>query len=142
MSLQLNNKFIIGMKLDFKRVENESDAKTWSNSFRKAFGYEISLQIITKTKEEIPFYLVYLEEELIGTVILHITKNIAGIHSLGILPEKRKQGFATQIMHHTLNKSIDQNLSLATLQASEMAKDMYLKLGFSVDFLMENYQIK
>lgn len=63
------------------------------------------------------------------------------MHSLGIIPQKRKQGFATEIMRHTLNKAIDQNLSLATLQASEMAKEMYLKLGFSLDFLMKNYGV-
>lgn len=142
MSLPLKNKFITQKKIHFKQVENENEAQAWSNSFQKSFGYNISSQIILKTKEHIPFYLVYLEQELIGTVILFVTKNVVGIHSLGILPKKRKQGFATEIMHHILNKSIDKNLTLATLQASEMAKAMYLKIGFSIDFLMENYQLK
>tara|TARA_R110000764_G_scaffold26964_3_gene64144 strand:+ start:167 stop:889 length:723 start_codon:yes stop_codon:yes gene_type:complete len=142
MSLSLNDKFKTLRNLEFKIVENENEAQTWSDSFYKAFCYDISLETIIKTKEKIPFYLVYFEKELIGTVILFVTNQAAGIHSLGIIPQKRKQGFATEIMYHILNKSIDQNLSLATLQASEMAKEMYLKMGFSIDFLMENYQLK
>ena len=139
MSLELKEKFETQRQSDFKRVENTEEANIWSNAFFKAFNYEISTATILKTKETIPYYLVYFEQELIGTVILYTTNTIAGLHSLGIIPQKRKQGFATEIMRHTLNKAIDNNLSLATLQASEMAKEMYLKLGFSLDFLMKNY---
>ncbi|WP_437824222.1 GNAT family N-acetyltransferase [Tenacibaculum mesophilum] len=139
MSLELKEKFETQRQIDFKRVKNKEEAGIWSNAFFKAFNYEISTVTILKTKETIPYYLVYFEQELVGTIILYTTNTIAGLHSLGIIPEKRKQGFATEIMRHTLNKAIDQNLSLATLQASEMAKEMYLKLGFSLDFLMENY---
>ncbi|WP_281980177.1 GNAT family N-acetyltransferase [Tenacibaculum mesophilum] len=139
MSLELKEKFETQRQIDFKRVKNKEEAGIWSNAFFKAFNYEISTATILKTKETIPYYLVYFEQELVGTIILYTTNTIAGLHSLGIIPEKRKQGFATEIMRHTLNKAIDQNLSLATLQASEMAKEMYLKLGFSLDFLMENY---
>ncbi|MGG6231983.1 GNAT family N-acetyltransferase [Tenacibaculum sp. SDUM215027] len=141
MSLELKEKFETQRNIDFKRVENKENAQLWSRSFQQAFGYEINSEIVLKTAENIPYYLVYFEQELIGTVILYTTNTIAGLHSLGIIPEKRKQGFATEIMRHTLNKAIDQNLSLATLQASEMAKEMYLKLGFSLDFLMKNYGV-
>ncbi|GFD96445.1 hypothetical protein KUL156_47150 [Alteromonas sp. KUL156] len=139
MSLELKEKFETQRQIDFKRVKNKEEAGIWSNAFFKAFNYEISTATILKTKETIPYYLVYFEQELVGTIILYTINTVAGLHSLGILPEKRKQGFATEIMRHTLNKAIDNNLSLATLQASEMAKEMYLKLGFSLDFLMENY---
>lgn len=142
MSLPLINKFKTDRNLDFKLVENQADAQIWSNAFYQSFSYKISAETIINTHTKVPFYLVYFENEIIGTIILFATKKTAGIHSLGIIPEKRKQGFATEIMYHILNKSIDQNLNLATLQASKMAKEMYLKMGFSIDFLMENYQLK
>lgn len=142
MSLSLTKKFKTQRNIEFKKVETKEDAQLWSDSFYKSFCYRISSETIIRTIDKIPFYLVYFQKELIGTIILFVTDKTAGIHSLGIIPEKRKQGFATEIMHHILNKSIDQNLSLATLQASKMAKEMYLKMGFSIDFLMENYQLK
>lgn len=141
MSLKLDHKFKIQTRLELKKVEHIAEAKKWSNAFFMAFGYEISAKIVLKTKDHISFYLVYFKKELVGTVVLFITNKVAGIHSLGILPHKRKQGFATETMHHILNKAIDLNLSLATLQASEMAKAIYLKMNFSVDFIMENYTL-
>ncbi|WP_452219046.1 GNAT family N-acetyltransferase [Lacinutrix undariae] len=142
MSVSLHNKFKTQKNIVFKTVSNEDEAQLWSEAFYSAFGYEISTKTILNTKEHIPFYLIYLKQELIGTIILFITNKTAGIHSLGVIPQKRKQGFATEIMHHILNTAINKNLSFATLQASQMAKDMYLKMGFSIDFLMENYQLK
>ncbi len=142
MSLKLKEKFATRKNLVLKKVSNYKEAEKWSNAFFSAFGYEISTEIILKVIQEIPFYLVYFQNELVGTIILFVTNTVAGIHSLGIIPEKRKQGFATEIMYHILNKSIDLELSIATLQASEMAKEMYLKMGFSIDFIMENYQLK
>lgn len=142
MSLKLTHKFKTQRNIQFEKVKNKDEAKLWSNTFFSAFGYEISPKIVASAKDKIPFYLVYFEEELVGTIILFTTHNIAGIHSLGIIPKKRKQGFATEIMYHILNQSIDSKLSLATLQASEMAKGIYLKIGFSIDFIMENYHLK
>ncbi|WP_242202199.1 GNAT family N-acetyltransferase [Aestuariivivens insulae] len=142
MSLALKNKFKTQKNLVFRSIDHEDRANLWSDAFSKAFGYNISVETIMKTKEKIPYYLVYSKLDVVGTVILYPTQHVAGIHSLGVIPTKRKQGFASEIMHHVLNKAIDQNLSLATLQASVMAKPMYLKMGFSIDFIMENYQIQ
>ena len=57
-----------------------------------------------------PLSISHFEEtkENLGGIV---TNQAAGINSLGIIPQKRKQGFATEIMYHILNKSIDQNLS-------------------------------
>ncbi|MFV0467565.1 MAG: GNAT family N-acetyltransferase [Dysgonomonas sp.] len=142
MSLPLTNKFSTQKQIDFKEVTGKTDAKLWSESFYEAFNYNISTETVLRTKNDIQYFLSYHESELVGTIVLFVTEKVAGIHSLGILPAKRKQGLATDIMHAILNTAIDQDLTLATLQASEMAKEMYLKMGFSFDFLMENFQLK
>ena len=141
MSLPLSNEFDIEKELIFKKVDTNIDANLWSSSFYKAFGYEINPEVILKTRHHIPFYLVFWEKELVGTVIIFKTHEIVGIHALGIIPTMRKKGFATEIMKQIINISIDQHLSFATLQASEMAKNMYQRMGFSVDFLMYNYEV-
>ena len=60
----------------------------------------------------------------------------------GIIPSQRKKGYGKEVMYNVLNLLIDNNYDLATLQASEMAKNMYSKMGFSLDFIMENYKLK
>lgn len=141
MSLPLTNKFNTQKQIDFKKVTCKTDAELWSKSFYEAFNYNINTETVLRTKNDIQYSILYHEKELVGTIVLFITEKVAGIHSLGILPAKRKQGLATDIMHEILNTSIDQDFTLATLQASEMAKKMYLKIGFSLDFLMENFQL-
>ncbi|WP_431125912.1 GNAT family N-acetyltransferase [Flagellimonas flava] len=142
MSMPLNSKFTTQKKLDFKRVETAVQAALWSTAFMSAFGYDFGTRTLEKTLDKIPYYLVYHNKELVGTVILYKTGKIAGVHALGIIPEKRKQGYATEIMYNILNKAIEDGSEWATLQASDMAKNMYLKMGFNVDFLMQNYKLK
>ncbi len=142
MSLPLGKKFKTRKNMDFKQVKTKSDADLWGRAFYQAFNYNIGAETVLKTKRDILYFLVFYKEELVGTIVLFSTGQVAGIHSLGIIPSQRKNGFATEIMYSILNLAIDKNLTLATLQASEMAKEMYLKMGFTSDFLMENYVLK
>ncbi|WP_420402060.1 GNAT family N-acetyltransferase [Flagellimonas sp.] len=142
MSMPLKSKFSTQKKLDFKRVETAVQAALWSTAFMSAFGYDFGARTLEKTLDKVPYYLVYHNKELVGTIIVYKTGKIAGVHALGIIPEKRKQGYATEIMYNILNKAIEDGSERATLQASDMAKNMYLKMGFTVDFLMQNYKLK
>ena len=142
MSLPLNTEFRTERNLDFERVNHEAAAGEWSTAFYEAFRYRISTETIVKTSEGIHYFLVYDQQQLVGTIVLFATGRVMGIHSLGIVPAQRKKGYGKEIMHHVLNLSTEQNFELATLQASEMAKSMYLKMGFSLDFMMENYTQK
>lgn len=141
MSLPLKTKFEIQNSVNLQKVTNKQSSALWSSAFYNAFKYKISTETVIKTKNEIQYFLVYHKDEIVGTVVLFNTDKVAGIHSLGILPSKRKLGFANETMCQILNIAIDQNLSLATLQASEMAKEMYVEMGFSNDFIIKNYQL-
>ncbi len=142
MSMELTDKFETQKSITLKKVTNKTDSVLWSKAFYNAFNYHISPEVVLKTIHVVPYFIAFYKNECIGTVILHVTNNVLGIHSLGIIPKQRKQGFALEIMHHAINNAINHNLSIVILQASQMAKDMYQKIGFSIDFLMENYQLK
>lgn len=142
MSLGLKDKFKINKELDLRLVVNSEDCIKWSESFQDAFGYNISKNTLEKTCHNINYYLIYDNEDLVGTIISHLTQSTIGIHSLGILPSMRGKGYATQIMHKILNKGLEQDCNLATLQASKMAKSMYERMGFVTEFIMRNYKLK
>ena len=126
-------------QLTFRLVQTEVDIKIWRTTFQQAFGYCISEETLLKSYQKIKYYIVYYNENCIGTVVLHQTNSTMGVHSLGIVPNRRGKGFATEIMHFVLNFSKKSNSKLVTLQASEMAKNMYLKFGFSIDFFIKNF---
>ena len=142
MHLPLKQRLPTTKSLQLKMVECKSDAKQWSWAFQQAFGYVISPETIENTKHQIPYLLAYHKNELVGTIILYQTNNVMGIHALGILPHMRKKGYATEIMCHALNKTFESGVTLATLQASQMALNMYKHLGFIPAFYMQNYQLK
>ncbi|WP_431107433.1 GNAT family N-acetyltransferase [Winogradskyella poriferorum] len=144
MSLNLKelNPFEIKTPLKFELVTDSDKARLWSNTFKMAFGYQISEETIDKTFEKINYYNIYMHDKISGTVICHKTSTTLGVHSLGIIPTMRGKGLATQIMYKIVNDAIVNGTELATLQASQMAKSMYEKMGFKTDFLMRNYKLK
>lgn len=142
MSLPLDGKYRLKLNVSLERVRDVSSAKQWSNTFKDAFRYRISEETIIKTNDSIEYYLVKKDKILVGTVVLLLSNNSIGVHSLGIIPAERKKGYGKEIMYAVLNRAIDRNCDYATLQASDMAKNMYSELGFSLDFIMENYTLK
>lgn len=142
MSLMLKEKVKTSKQLTLQLITNVEASKKWSQTFEKAFGYKVSEKTVKKTYHTINYYLIYDHEDIVGTVICHQTQNTIGIHSLGILPNMRGKGYATEIMYNALNKALEQGCNLATLQASKMAKSMYEKMGFTTEFIMRNYKLK
>lgn len=141
MSLRLEQEFKSLGRIRLRRVDSEHDARLWSEIYPKSFGYTISAATLLKTKGSILYYLIYLDEHPIGTVIVYPTENVIGIHGLSILPQFRKQGFAEETMGILINNALHHNIKWATLQSSSMGKNMYLKLGFTEDFLMTTYKM-
>ncbi|MGH2665978.1 GNAT family N-acetyltransferase [Flavobacterium sp.] len=141
MLLQFNQKIESSNRLDFKRVSDKKEAHIWAEIYPQSFGYTISSEILNRTKTEIEYYLAYFEGKAIGTAMVLLTGNVIGIHGVGVIPEMRKKGFAEEIMQFIINSAVDRNIGLATLQSSPMGKNIYLKMGFSEDFLMVNYKV-
>jgi ribosomal protein S18 acetylase RimI-like enzyme len=142
MSLKLNQYFPKSTRIKLEMVTNKAEAKKWSSVFKEAFGYLISAETVLKSMHKTNYYLIYDKKTVVATIVLHQTNNIAGIHSLGVLPNMRGKGYAKEIMHYILNEAIKQGATQATLQASSVAKKMYEKLGFKTDFTMNNYELK
>ncbi|AXB58311.1 GNAT family N-acetyltransferase [Flavobacterium fluviale] len=141
MALKLDQKFKLPNNLNFKRVLNEEDAKTWSDIYPLSFSYVISKETLVHNYENVKFYLVHFEERPIGTLTLFQTGNVMGIHGVGVIPDMRKKGFAEEIMKFAINEAIDAGCEYAQLQASALGKGIYTRLGFEDLFLITNYQL-
>lgn len=142
MALKLDQKFALQNTLSFKKIDNEYDAKIWSDLYPNAFGYVISKEILIHNHNDVHFYLVFQDNQPIGTFMLFQTGNNIGIHGVGVIPEMRRKGYAEEIMKFALNLSIDLEADYALLQASVMGKDIYTRLGFEDLFIIKNYVLK
>ena len=139
MSMKLNKKFEYEKRLKIIEITNEADSGVFEFIYPLAFRYRISQDTIINTRGNIKFYLALADEKPVGTAILYKTGDTAGIHGVGIIPEARRKGFAEEIMKYLLNESILLGAKYSTLQASNMGKAIYLRLGYSEDFILKNY---
>lgn len=139
MSMKLKKKFEYQERLYIKLVIDEKDAQSWEDIYPDAFGYKISKEILLHTQGKIKFYLAFLNDQPVGTAIVYNTGNVAGIHGVGVVPSARRQGFAEEIMKYVINESVNTGMTYSTLQASDMGKGIYLRLGYSEDFVIKNY---
>ncbi|WP_438711534.1 GNAT family N-acetyltransferase [Aquimarina muelleri] len=139
MYLKPDTYFEIGNEIKIKRIHKTLEMKLWTDLYPKAFGYKISENILVNTYKDIHYYLAYYNDEPIGTAILFQTNNIVGVHGVGVVHQMRKRGFAAQIMKSLINVAIINNMDYVMLQASDMGKNVYLKLGFKELFEIRNY---
>ncbi len=139
MSLFLEQEFSHQDRIILERVIDRKQALIWETLYPQSFGYGISLDKPLMDQEQISFFIIYLDLQPVGTVFTIATDNNIGIHGLGIIPEFRKQGIAEEVMARILNKALRDGKRKALLQSSAMGKNIYLKLGFSEDFVLTNY---
>jgi len=142
MSLPLQQSFTNNNLLQYSEVSTAAEAAVWSDVFKQAFNYHVNKNIILQTQGVLYFYLAYYQQQPVGTAVVNFTGDIAGIHSMGVIPNMRRKGFAEAIMQFVLNKSMAGNARYATLQASNMGKGLYLKMGFEEQFTIKSYKVR
>ncbi len=141
MALKLNHLTDVYGFLKLRKVAAKEDTELWSKLFSKAFGYFINPLVLIKTLKKVSYYIAYHQNHAVGTGILHVTNNISGIHSVGIIPEERRKGYAEQIMKLLINQAVKINSDYITLQSSDLGKNLYLKLGFKEQFKIKSYTL-
>jgi ribosomal protein S18 acetylase RimI-like enzyme len=141
LNLQDYNVQSLNSSVFLEKVHNKGKAVLWSEVFHKCFGYSISFNIIEAMKEDVAFYLINNNMNTVGCVATFTKDNQTGIHSLGILDEFRKQGFAEIVMHFLLQESKNNGIANAHLQSSMLGLNIYRRIGFQELFKMCNYRI-
>lgn len=142
MSMPLTRLLPQNYQFEFIEVDNLGKAFTWKEIFIQAFGYLINEKILMQSLQKIRCYIAYYKGQPVGTAMLYITGTVAGIHSVGVIPELRRKGVANEIMQFILNQGNILGCSHATLQASKMGKGLYLRLGFEEQFVIKNYYLQ
>ena len=126
---------------DIRQVKTPEDIYWWCLVFYSAFGYRIAESVVAASLDKVNYYLLEDEGVPVGTLALYQTGGVTGVHSMGVSPKARGRGLATQAMYHSLECARSSGSSLVTLQASEMGRGLYEKLGFSQDFILNNYKL-
>ncbi|MEQ9230741.1 MAG: GNAT family N-acetyltransferase, partial [Cyclobacteriaceae bacterium] len=122
------------------RVHDTRTATLWAKLFHSAFGYQIHASVVEATMHAVDYFIGSSQGGYVGTAALYLTGDtIAGIHSMGVIPEQRRKGYAEDFLLQVMHAAKNMGADYATLQASEMGKGLYLKTGFQEDFLLRNF---
>ncbi|NMH86566.1 GNAT family N-acetyltransferase [Flavivirga algicola] len=139
MTLKTNSLFKGVGDLKLLKVTTKKEFELWSTLFKRSFGYFINPELLKMSYKLVSYYIAYHQKEAVGTGILFNTGDVSGIHAVGIVPEQRRRGYAERTMKLLINEAITMNYKYVTLQASDMGKNLYLKLGFKEQFKIKNY---
>ncbi|MEP4533202.1 MAG: GNAT family N-acetyltransferase [Cyclobacteriaceae bacterium] len=140
MSLDLKTSYRRETALTLQEVKSSRSAIIWSQLFVNAFGYQIHPVTIEKTMHDVRYFIAISKKQHVGTVAIYqIEPLLAGIHSMGIVSDQRRKGFAENILSGVLEIVRRKGARYAMLQASQMGKPLYQKIGFREDFELQHF---
>lgn len=141
MSMTLRNWERQGQPIELLTVGDDPSAAMWSDLFQQAFGYRIDSATVLKTMDRVQYFIARDHGQPVGTAVLfHHKPEVAGIHSMGIIPDMRRQGYAERLLNSVLGIGKSSGAQWATLQASSMGERLYLKTGFKRQFTLKTYK--
>jgi hypothetical protein len=129
-------------------VKNNKMLKTWCQvvgasfstwkeymvpSFYDWFSREMEME------QPFRFFLGMLDGKPVATSAYYLGEGVCGLYWVGTLPEARNKGIGSSITQKPLMEAKKMGYRVGILQASEMGKPMYLKLGFKEYGKIESY---
>lgn len=76
------------------------------------------------------FYVGYLAGTAVASSALMMSDGVAGIYNVGCVPDARKQGLGEAMTWHAVRRGVELGCDIASLQASEMGRPIYERMGF------------
>jgi GNAT superfamily N-acetyltransferase len=142
MMLELNEVLEPVERIQLQAVRDLKEAAQWSAIFYDSFGYSIDAKVIAASMSKVQCYIAVNNGKPVGTAIIFVAHGVAGVHAVGVLPQERRKGYAEAIMMAVLYQIQLQQEKKVVLQASDMGKPLYLKLGFRSQFVIHNFTMK
>ena len=76
------------------------------------------------------FYVGYVDGKPAACSALVVSHGVAGVYNVGCAPEYRRQGFGEAMTWHAVRRGAEIGCAMASLQASEMGRQIYERMGF------------
>ncbi len=138
-----NNDTIPGLKVE--QVTHPGLLLRWLEVGTKAYGYSskegISLfEPLLNENSRTRLFLAYLNDKLVGSSMLFLGSESAGLYWDGVIPEARNRGVNTAMAQARLQLAKDMDYSTAVAQCFDSAVGLYKRLGFKEQSLIDFYR--
>jgi GNAT superfamily N-acetyltransferase len=127
-----------------KVIEDEADLCPWVDAVNEAFGKSHNPEFYLKLlgDDDITFYAGYIDDKIVATTMLFKSSQTAGIHSVGTLKEHRGKRLGTLLTKRAFYDARLKGCRFGVLQASEMGKRVYGKIGFTEYCKVKHWEYK
>lgn len=123
--------------LEISTVEDERGLRDFIGVTSEAFGMpaEAMSQLVTMRFIEEPGWQAYLGRlggEPVTASMLQLDGDIAGVYFVGTRDDFRKRGLGEAMTWHAVREGAKAGCTVSTLQASDVGKPIYERMGFRV----------
>jgi ribosomal protein S18 acetylase RimI-like enzyme len=123
--------------LEIRTVSDPAALRQYARVLAGGFGMpaEMSLAFAAEAQLQVPDYLLYLgylDGQPVATSALLMSHRVAGVYNVATLPEFRKRGIGEAMTWHALRDGLEAGCLLGSLQASEMGRPVYERMGFQL----------
>jgi GNAT superfamily N-acetyltransferase len=121
--------------LDMRMATDEAGMNDHRGVIAASFGFpiEIAKRLLTRRlleAEGCEFYVGYVEGVPVASSALFLSDGVAGVYNVGCAPDARRRGYGEQMTWHAVRRGVAQGCDIASLQASEMGRPIYERMGF------------
>ena len=135
LDLKQLNKPNTGLNLKIELIDNEKQLNEWSTIVETALtGAGLDAEIFYRMSEydNAYFYLAYFDNIPVSTALIVRKGDEVGVYLIATLEQFRKKGIGKYITEYALWKAKQAGNSLAHLQATDIGKTVYQKIGFEI----------
>jgi GNAT superfamily N-acetyltransferase len=100
-----------------------------------SFGFpqDIAERLLSErllSERDCEYYIGYVEGGAVASSALIMTDGVAGVYNVGCLQEARRKGYGEAMTWHAVTRGKEMGCDIASLQASEMGRPIYERMGF------------
>ena len=121
--------------LAIRTVEAESDWPAYFDVLCR--GFDVPLEMVAPIANpaiykapNIAAFLATSDDEPVATSLAFITGDVVGVYNVATVPSHRGQGFGAAMTRAAIDWGRDRDCKVAVLQASEMGRRVYERMGF------------
>lgn len=121
--------------LEVRAAANDADMQDHRKVMSASFGFPILMAVNLLRTQLIDaagceFYVGYLDGKAVASSALMASDGVAGVYNVGCVPDARKQGLGEAMTWHAVRRGRELGCDVASLQASEMGRPIYERMGF------------
>jgi ribosomal protein S18 acetylase RimI-like enzyme len=129
-------------------VENEGMMEQWVHVFNEVFGlpdfaaefwFENLISLGLEEDKPLRHYVAMLEGRVVGSSSLLFWNGVAGIYNVATVQSVRQRGIGAALTLIPLQQAQGEGYQIAVLQSSDMALNLYRKMGFQQYCRFEAY---